>query len=491
MERKFAVLENRIERTNRYIAIGRILVCVMYIGAVWAQPADFVKDINALKFLATGIFILFSITEILFSHTHIFKVDFTKYYIVTTTLLSFFVCNIFSKDDFLPYVVFGPIFSFLLYYKKSIIRISTFIIFVFGCAVKIANYFMGLVDRKTAASDLFFILAFSAAALVISILFETYNRDIFGLIEDDKRIQSASAQSLDEIIQKVKVETASIDKQLEEIEEASDIIVDNMKNVTDGCRITAESAESQIFMTDSIGELIAGTAEVGQKITNITDIVSENVENGYDSSSKLTSLSAEIHETNESVGETMDALLKQTSQMKTVIDAISAISEQTSLLALNASIEAARAGDAGRGFNVVALEMGSLANQVSNSTENIRDLIEDLTVQSEKAARIVNRSVEAAENQEAYIDDVNKHFELIGLSMKELTVEVENMNKKLSSVSDFNGNIINSVSQLSAVAEEVTASSDDVFDKVSLNKKNTANVKKSVDALAKLTQGSN
>ena len=490
MDRKFAVLENRIERTNRYIAIGRILVGVMYIGAVWAQPADFIKELLPIKCILTAIFIIFAASEIIFSHTHILKADVTKYLIVTTTLVSFFLCNIFSKDNFIPYVVFGPVFAFLLYYNKSIIRCSTLIVFVFGVAVKISNYFMGLVDRKTAASDLFFILAFSTTVIVVSVLFEQYNRDIFGLIEDDKRIQNESAESLDAIIQRVKAETVSIDRQLEEIEEASDIIVDNMKNVSDGCRITAESAETQISMTDNIGELIDGTASVGQKITKITEIVSENVENGYMSSSKLTSLSSEIHETNDSVYETMDALLKQTSQMKTVIDAIAAISEQTSLLALNASIEAARAGDAGRGFNVVALEMGSLANQVSNSTENIRELIEDLTVQSEKAARIVNRSVEAAVNQEEYIEDVNKHFKSIGLSMKELTVEVDNMNQKLASVSAFNDNIINSVSQLSAVAEEVTASSDDVFDKATLNKKNTANVKKSVDALAKLTQGS-
>ena len=87
----------------------------------------------------------------------------------------------------------------------------------------------------------------------------------------------------------------------------------------------------------------------------------------------------ELKVTREQKLEELNKLNEYTGMMQSIIDVINNITTQTSLLALNASIEAARAGEAGRGFSVVAGEISNLANQTTSATENITELINNVS----------------------------------------------------------------------------------------------------------------
>ena len=100
-------------------------------------------------------------------------------------------------------------------------------------------------------------------------------------------------------------------------------------------------------------------------------------------------------------------LEKESNQIDEIIHSINSIAKQTSLLSLNASIEAARAGENGKGFSVVAQEIGKLADMTTKSTKLISDKLKEINLKARSAADIVNRSNESMNEGLAYTSQVS------------------------------------------------------------------------------------
>lgn len=376
---------------------------------------------------------------------------------------------------------------FFLYYDKKLMRITTYIVCGFALITRLIDVFnlMGDgADRSSALAGIVFNLIFAASAFCISFMTEAYNRDIFGTLDDRAEEQKEVMDVLSDILSVVKNETDSVTNELDELNVSSDKIVESIENISDGTKLTCESIEKQSVMTGNIQQLIDNTAGKARSISEITGSVNEAVAGGNNVADGLRALSSEIGEKNISVTKAMEQLTERTSAMQEFINSISAISSQTNLLALNASIEAARAGEAGRGFAVVAEEIRVLSEQTQSATQNIRELISKLEADASGASTAVDQSVEAAGRQQMMIGDVNERFNAIASEMTELRSAVDEINISMDDLVKANGTISEAVSQLSAISEEVTASTSEVLSVAIKNKDNVKTALNSISAVA-------
>ncbi|MGF1909386.1 methyl-accepting chemotaxis protein [Vibrio kasasachensis] len=160
----------------------------------------------------------------------------------------------------------------------------------------------------------------------------------------------------------------------------------------------------------------------------------------------ITNLAQQLDNAAKTVGD-----LEQNAQdIDTIISTISNISEQTNLLALNAAIEAARAGEQGRGFAVVADEVRVLSQRTHSSTVEIRDMIESLQQNSTEAVESMTRSRDLASSS---VDDAN-----------DATAALEKITLSIQEISDMASQISNAASEQRTVTEEVSVNIQQVSD---------------------------
>jgi methyl-accepting chemotaxis protein len=137
----------------------------------------------------------------------------------------------------------------------------------------------------------------------------------------------------------------------------------------------------------------------------------------------------------------VDKLNSDAANIGTVVDVIRGIAEQTNLLALNAAIEAARAGEQGRGFAVVADEVRTLAQRTQQSTQEIQDMVERLQAG-------VNEAVTAMEQGTKKTETSVQRATAAGKALEDIT-------RAIGKISDMNSQIATAAEEQSAVAEEI------------------------------------
>ncbi|MFW2372575.1 MAG: HAMP domain-containing methyl-accepting chemotaxis protein [Gammaproteobacteria bacterium] len=242
--------------------------------------------------------------------------------------------------------------------------------------------------------------------------------------------------------------TAAIQQQRSETEQIATAI--NEMNAT-----VHEVANNASFAATAAKEADEG-AKNGQTIVNAT----------------ITSIGQLAQEVGEA-SEVIHSLEKESVSIGSVLDVIRDIAEQTNLLALNAAIEAARAGEQGRGFAVVADEVRTLAGRTQTSTQEIEDMINRLQAGAERAVSVM----ESGQNQAQ--DGVSKTAEA-GQALEVITSSIDRIN-------DMNSQIASSAEEQSAVAEEINrniVSISQIAEETALGAEQTASASEDLTQLA-------
>lgn len=230
-------------------------------------------------------------------------------------------------------------------------------------------------------------------------------------------------------------------------------------------------------ISTAIHELSMTSQEVSDKAVSAEEETKqslENIETGKQTLEKNIALARDINSSVSETADIVDELRKFSIEIGSVTDVINGISEQTNLLALNAAIEAARAGEAGRGFAVVADEVRALASKTQQSTVSIQEIIVKLQDQSEKASKNMTENVELIEKSVVFADQVNTSFEEIAQAMQ--------------SISDINALVATASVEQTGVTEDISKNTTQAFDLVQQNASAINQTLQAASELARLAQ---
>lgn len=178
----------------------------------------------------------------------------------------------------------------------------------------------------------------------------------------------------------------------------SSMVIDGVEKLDAGATSVQETSRQQTERVDSIvtavNQMSYAVKEVAQNAVSTSseiDEVNRLTKEGSDVTKTTVMEMEQLSGTIETASNVIGQLVENSNDIASVLDVIKSIAEQTNLLALNAAIEAARAGEQGRGFAVVADEVRSLASRTQESTQSIQEMIQSLQTGVEKAVKSINK----------------------------------------------------------------------------------------------------
>lgn len=284
-----------------------------------------------------------------------------------------------------------------------------------------------------------------------------FNDDSIGKISVEAEKQKDMVEDIMDIAGVVRKGTEQAMNLVDNLKMSSESVKQSVGDISTSVTDMAENMQEQNTMTQSIQQNIENTVERSERMVQVAKESSQLNQINAEKMKELKNHADILAQTNHQVAQSMRMLQENVGSVREITKTIFSISSQTNLLALNASIEAARAGEAGKGFAVVADEIRELSEKTRRETENIANILDQLTNNADQTAEAVEKTVEVTDVQDEMIKEVAGQVDKVSENVDGLVGDISEIDKMLESLSEANSRIVENIVQMSATTEEITA----------------------------------
>ena len=289
---------------------------------------------------------------------------------------------------------------------------------------------------------------------------------------DEFELLCESANSTIEHVKSLILDVNEVSQQLGEaaihVAETSGTFLETSQNIQDavleiegGVNKLDSGSDNCLSQMDALSGKINNVSSNADELEKLTSATGDTIAGGIASVQTLTETSETTANITRDVIQSIQELEEKSRSISRIVSAINDIAEQTNLLSLNASIEAARAGDAGRGFSVVAEEIRKLADQCLTSSSQISSIVDEIVSKTGDVVNIARQAEEAVTSQSGVVEETTDSFRQIDQLVAQL---IEALGTISSNVEEMNGarnetlSAIESISDASTQTAECSAS---------------------------------
>lgn len=235
-----------------------------------------------------------------------------------------------------------------------------------------------------------------------------------------------------------------------------------MNEIGEGVTQQAKEAQACLQQMDGLSKKIELMSISTNEIGNIAESTRSCIKEGTVVTEGLKKQTQQTIEITTDIIRGIEDLSEKSLSIGSIVDVINEISNQTNLLSLNASIEAARAGIYGKGFAVVAHEIRKLSEQTRQSVNDIKSIIDSILSNTKGVSDIAKRTEQVMEYQNSAVRDTEAYYWKINESVDKLMINLKKIIENVDNIEGARANTLGGIENISAVLEEIVASTTNV-----------------------------